>query len=200
VVCLIAGIDAFGDIVLALTYTSPGIPVSCCTVIGDIQIPVASIQTPSILGEGKGELGTLLYHLFHMITLGLLTLLLVTKRWKSSKKGHVASLIASLLLAILGLVIFSAAMIDQIGPTLMKLPHHHCPYCLLQYVPISIAFICLEFLGNFSLGWAFITGTWGRVKGTKTLLSEYVRKLWKLAFACLFASWILVIICLKMAN
>ncbi len=90
------------------------------------------------------------------------------------------------------MVITCIAMIDRIGPTLMKLPHHHCPYCLLQYVPVSIAFLGLELLGSFSLGWAFIAGTLGRTEETRSVSSEWVRRLWKSACFCLLASWVIV--------
>jgi len=97
-------------------------------------------------------------------------------------------------------VITCIAMIDRIGPTLLELPHHRCPYCLLQYVPASIAFLGLELLGNFALGWAFIAGTLGRTEETRAVSSERVRKLWKLACFCLLASWVIVVACLQRVN
>jgi len=200
VLCVLAGLDAIGDMALAITYAPPGIPVTCCTVIGDIQFPVARIKTPPILGTRGGELGTVLYHGIHIFSVGIIAALLITKRWKASAKGHTGALWLSLLLAIGGMVITCIAMIDRIGPTLMELPHHHCPYCLLQYVPVSIAFLGLELLGVFSLGWAFIAGTLGRTEETKAISSERVRKLWKLASFCLLASWVIVLACLQWMN
>lgn len=200
VVCFLAGVDAIGDMTLALTYAPPGIPVTCCTVIGDIQFPVARIKTPAILGAQGGELATDLYHGIHFFGVGIIATLLWTRRWKADSKGQVGWLLVSLLLAIGGTVITFVAMVDRIGPRLMGLPHHHCPYCLLQYVPVSIAFLGLELLGNFSLGWAFIAGTMGRVEGTRTVVSEYIRRLWKLACFCLGASWAIVLIRLQWAN
>jgi len=200
VLCFLAGLDAIGDMALAITYAPPGIPVTCCTVIGDIQFPVARIKTPAILGTRGGELGTVLYHGIHIFSVGIVAALVMTKRWSPSGKGHKGALWLSLLLAIGGLVITCIAMIDRIGPTLMKLPHHHCPYCLLQYLPVSIAFLGLELLGDFSLGWAFIAGTLGRTEETRAISSERVRKLWKLACFCLLASWVIVLACLQWMN
>jgi hypothetical protein len=200
VLCVLAGLDAVGDLVLAITYAPPGIPVTCCTVIGDIQFPVARIKTPPILGTRGGELGTVLYHGIHLLSVGIVAALLMTRRWKASGKGHRGALWLSLLLAISGVVITCVAMIDRIGPTLMKLPHHHCPYCLLQYVPVSIAFLGLELLATYSLGWAFIAGTLGRTEETRAISSERVQKLWKLACFCLLASWVIVLACLQWVN
>ncbi len=198
--CFLAGLDAVGDMALAITYAPPGIPVTCCTVIGDIQFPVARIKTPAILGTRGGELGTVLYHAIHLFAVGTVAALLMTKRWKAACKGHVGSLWLSLLLAISVMVITCIAMIDRIGPTLMKLPHHHCPYCLLQYVPVSIAFLGLELFGTFSLGWAFIAGTLGRTDETRAISSEWVRRLWMSACFCLLASWVIVVVCLQWVN
>ena len=198
--CFLAGLDAIGDMALAITYAPPGIPVTCCTVIGDIQFPVARIKTPAILGTRGGELGTVLYHGIHLFTVGIIAVLLMTRRWKAAGKGHVGSLWLSLLLAIGGMVITCVAMVDRIGPALMKLPHHHCPYCLLQHVPVSIAFLSLELLGDFSLGWAFIAGTLGRTEETQAISSDTIRKLWTSACFCLSISWIIVLICLQGVN
>lgn len=200
VLCFLAGLDAIGDMALAITYTPPGIPVTCCTVIGDIQFPVARIKTPAILGTQGSELGTVLYHGSHIFTVVILAALLLTKRWKASGTGHVTSLWLSLLLGAGTMVITCIAMIDRIGPILMNLPHHHCPYCLLQYVPLSIAFLGLELLGNSALGWAFIAGTLGRTEDTRTVSSKRVRELWKLACFCLLASWVIVVACLRWVN
>jgi hypothetical protein len=200
VLCVLAGLDAAGDMALAITYAPPGIPVTCCTVIGDIQFPVARIKTPAILGTRGGELGTVLYHGIHIFSVGIVAALLMTRRWKSSAKGHKGALWLSLLLAIGGTVITCVAMIDRIGPTLMRLPHHHCPYCLLQYVPVSIAFLGLELFGTFSLGWAFVAGTLGRTEETRSISSEWVRKMWKSACFCLLVSWVIVVACLEWVN
>jgi len=197
VLCLLAGLDAIGDMALAITYAPPGIPVTCCTVIGDIQFPVARIKTPAILGTRGGELGTVLYHAIHLVTVGIVALLLVTRRWEAYCKGHAGALWLSLFLGVGGIVITWMAMIDRIGPILMKLPHHHCPYCLLQYVPVSIAFLGLELFGTFSLGWAFIAGTLGRTEETQATSSEWVRRLWKSACFCLLTSWAIVLVCLQ---
>jgi hypothetical protein len=198
--CSLAGLDAIGDMALAITYAPPGIPVTCCTVIGDIQFPVARIKTPAILGTQGGELGTAFYHAIHLFTAGIVAVLLLTRRWDASRKGHAGALWLSLLLGAGGIVITCIAMIDRIGPTLMTLPHHHCPYCLLQYVPVSIAFLCLELLGGFSLGWAFIAGTLGRTELTQAISSQTVRRLWMSACFCLLASWVIVLICLRWVN
>ncbi len=194
VVCLLAAADAVGDLSLALTYAPPGIPVTCCTVIGDIQFPAARIKTPAILGTQSGELGMVLYHGWHLMAVLIIATLLMAKRWKTDSKGHLASLFVSLLLALAGMVVSFVVIVDRIGPTLMELPHHHCPYCLIQNVPVSIGFLGLEFLGNSALGWAFIAGTVGRTGETQTTLSKWVRKLWKLACFSLLASWLIVLI------
>lgn len=200
VLCSLAGLDAIGDMALAITYAPPGIPVTCCTVIGDIQFPVARIKTPAILGTRGGELATVLYHAIHLFTVGAVAALLVMKRWEASGKGHKGALCLSLILAISVMVITCIAMIDRIGPTLMKLPHHHCPYCLLQYVPVSIAFLGLELIGTCSLGWAFIAGTLGRTEETRSVSSEWVRRMWKSACFCLLTSWTIVLISLQSVN
>jgi len=198
ILCFLALIDATGDILLTLTYRPPGLPVSCCTVIGDIQFPAARIKTPSILGTQQSELGRVLYHGFHLIGGGIITLFLLTKRWQSRRRGHKTALMLSLLLALAGLVISFIAIIDRIGPVLMALPEHHCPYCLFQYVPASIAFVGLEILGNFSLGWAFVAGTVGKIKETEQISSAYVQRLWLLAAVCLSVSWLTVMIGLQL--
>ena len=197
ILCLVAVIDAAGDILLSLTFSPPGIPVSCCTVIGDIQFPAARIRTPSILGAQPSELGKVLYQGIHLVSVSIIAVLLITKRWQPHRPGHRAALLISPLLALAGLIISFIAIVDRFGPALMALPDHHCPYCLLQQVPYSIGFIGLELIGNFSLGWACIAGTLGRTGETGTISSLYVKRLWLSAAVCLSISWLMVMIGLQ---
>ena len=84
--------------------------------------------------------------------------------------------------------LFILAMIETIAPRLMKLPFHHCLYCLWQYVPDSILIFLFFAIVIFAPVWA--------------LLLEKIKKKWnkwnifRLVISSL-TSVILIIILLK---
>lgn len=46
-----------------------------------------------------------------------------------------------------------AFMVDVAAPWLMRLPYHHCVYCLLANVPETIVAVGLLLAGSFAVGW-----------------------------------------------
>ncbi len=79
--------------------------------------------------------------------------------------------------ALLALPVSAVFLIDVAAPTLLHLPHHHCPYDLLPRAPESILAIVSFVAGTFAVGWACVTAWCADCPETRPFLAEQVRRL-----------------------
>jgi hypothetical protein len=113
----------------------------------------SSLSPPLRLGEGVGGRGS------------------------SAPGGRGSSLALLLAGAVLALLVSAVFLIDVAAPSLLRLPHHHCPYDLLPRAPESILAIVSFVAGTFAVGWACVTAWFADSPETRPFLGEQVRKL-----------------------
>jgi hypothetical protein len=106
--------------------------------------------------------------------------------WSKSSKR--AWLNVAAVASVINAIIAYGAFKDYWGPRLMRLPDHHCLYCLLQYQPVSIVILGFFILGTFCALWPL----WLRhtsADAAKERLASLNLILFKWAAVCLLASW-----------
>lgn len=198
-VSLIVLLDSVGDLVLFLGIDFHT-PVTCCTINTDSPDRVSAILSRYLLGHQYEQFLLSAYYLGNLFTLGLVGYFFRRKRLEMKETRRRRSLGVVFFLSLINLFLSSLTLSEVIGPRLMDLPYHHCPYCLLQYVPDSCLIIGLLILGTFGLGWAFgleiIVGTRETVRN----LSQYVQNLYGFAFLCLTLSVVMVSLHLLLAG
>jgi hypothetical protein len=77
--------------------------------------------------------------------------------------------------AVLALAVSGVFLIDVAAPTLLHLPHHHCPYDLIPRAPESVLAVVSLFAGTFAVGWACVTAWFAHCPETRPFLHEQVR-------------------------
>jgi hypothetical protein len=90
-------------------------------------------------------------------------------------RGYTLALL--LIGALVALPVSTVFLIDVAAPTLLRLPHHHCPYDLLPRAPESVLAIVSFVVGTFAVGWACVTAWFADCPETRPFLGEQVRKL-----------------------
>lgn len=185
--------DSFGDIFLILRI-SPGTLVSCCTTITDISTRPTRTTPESLLGPQYAQYLKILYFITHLTLIGFITTILKTKKLEDTFSWRRRVLGISFFFALLNASLFLLSQIEVFGPSMMRLPFHHCLYCLWQYVPDSTAMFALFALGTFSVGWGFTTELIGKYGEAKDLLPAYLGKIYTYALIFLSASLIMLLI------
>jgi hypothetical protein len=191
IVSAIAWIDGAAEILFSLTFSPPGVAVSCCTAVADIALPASSLFPVPFFGVQYHGALMVAYHGFN-IGLIVLTGFMFWRRQKKREwtpTGFMLFLTA--VLAFSNGVITYGAFKERIGPRLMGLPDHHCLYCLLQYRPVSIVILGLLILGSYLAMWPFFLNKVAASNTTEERLSVFTQNLFKSAFVCLLASWLL---------
>lgn len=73
-----------------------------------------------------------------------------------------------LLVALVSLPVSAEFLIHVASPAVLRLPHHHCAYCLNAAAPESLLGIVSFFLGCFSIGWLALLSWSSTVSGKLT--------------------------------
>jgi hypothetical protein len=186
-------VEALAELIFVFTFSPPGIPVSCCTAIADVEMPAIPLVPKWILGP---QYQPILVTLYHGLNLGLAGFigLAVWKRWCKKESWRRRLLLSFLAMtALINGVVGYLALKESIGPRLMNLPDHHCIYCLLQYRTASIAIVTLFIVGTFCALWALFLDLTGRTTGEgEIMLSRFVKNLLLWALCSLLGSWALI--------
>ena len=171
---------------------SPSVTVSCCTTVTDLLSRPTRVVPSSFLGQSYGlyiEAG------FWLVSLLLIAIMIVFLRIKPRERSHRRrlglGLVAGIALFVLS-PLFILAMIETIAPRLMKLPFHHCLYCLWQYSPATILIFLLFVLGIFSPVWAFFLDIIGRKGEVAMELPMFLKKLYWIGLYSMGASIVLL--------
>jgi hypothetical protein len=120
-----------------------------------------------------------LYAAYYVVNLGMcaaITLYIRRPEWGKSGIG-LLPLVSGALVSVPVNWVF---LVEIAAPTLLHLPHHHCPYDLIPVVPESLAAIALFVLGCFATGWACVAAFADRPQ-TRPFLGDEVAKLLRLA-------------------
>lgn len=187
IISLLVLIDSLGDIFLILGI-APESLVSCCTTITDILNRPTRTTPESIFGPEYAHPLQVLFFITHLALIGFIGVSLKFRIFRRLILGLLS------LFAILNAFIFLLSQIEVFAPRMMRLPFHHCLYCLWQYVPDSIVLYLLFILGTFSVGWGFTTDLFGKIGEASDLLPNYLRKIYWFAFSFLSASLMMLLI------
>jgi hypothetical protein len=172
---LLAGVDSLVESAYLLVpkkevFASAG----CCTLALDG--PSDRFIPSAIVGEnGRAWLWTA-YCVVNAAMIGGLFAVIASAKFRAtaSAKPQAAVLLGGALLA---LPVSAVFLIDIAAPTLLHLPHHHCPYDLLPRAPESVLAIVSFVAGTFAVGWACVTAWFADCPETRPFLAEQVRKL-----------------------
>jgi len=170
--CIITGLtDSISSIILWLRSNAE-LAVSCCTTVTDIPSRFTIWIPESLFGDQYASLLWILYFTSNAV---LFTgALFIRSRLIKGITG-IIPLLSLLILIIFNSVIGTFAFIEVISPTLMKLPFHHCLYCLVQNVIDAPIFVGLFVLGNSLVAamfpvW-FLSKKWAEASALIALLS-----------------------------
>jgi hypothetical protein len=162
--------------------------VSCCTTITDISNRPTRTTPLSIFGTEYARPLQGLFFITHLTLIAMIGVALKSRIFRRPVLGLL------FLFSLLNALLFLLSQIEVFAPAMMRLPFHHCLYCLWQYVPDSIAIYLFFILGTFSVGWGFTTDLIGKIGEASSLLPNYVGKIYWSAFFFLSASFILLVI------
>lgn len=105
-----------------------------------------------------------------------------------------------LIIGLLGLINASITVIstfEGIAPRVMKLPGHHCLYCMWQYAPWSVFFSVVFIIGTFSTLWAVVVQFFKKDKTDKTLseaIDSYTKRFYLIGVGLVGVTMIAVVI------
>jgi hypothetical protein len=83
-------------------------------------------------------------------------------------------------------------MIETMGPRIMKLPFHHCLYCLWQYVPSSILIFLFFIVATYVPLWALFLDLIGRKEEAAVVLPMFLRNLYGIGILSMAGSLLLL--------
>jgi hypothetical protein len=145
----------------------------------DMPERVTAILPLSILGR---EYETYMFPAYYISNIALIVFMGMSyQRFRNIlqiKKNTMRITVTGAVLAVLTAVISILAMFEVIAPRLMKLPYHHCIYCMWQYVPDSILMTGLFIMSVFLPCWALLLNIAGRHYETDKALNRYIMNLY----------------------
>jgi len=139
----------FGTEVYVLSQLSP-VEVSCCS----SAIDVGTRLVPGAIGAVSGQT-LLLLILFPYSLLYVASLMLSTR----SRAARLNTLAITIPIGIL----LAVAITETLTPWLLRLPFHHCPFCLFFQHPLSLVFIVLFWFGLATPWLTLVTRRLGRL-------------------------------------
>jgi hypothetical protein len=173
--------------------------VSCCSCCGDAgasKLQAPAFYLPWALPSSTSRV--LLNSLFFGATpLLALWLLVRSRRGTPRSQGFALAASVSLLLAAAGIALVALLeFCEVLAPLLMRLPFHHCLYCLLLNgrAPDSPLIFGNMTIGCFAAGWAAVVGI---TLPTRSPMPEALRlhqRMCVLGFTTLLASVLMVVI------
>jgi len=138
----------FGTEIYLLAQLSP-VEVSCCS----SAIDVGTRLVPGMIGGISGQT-LLLLILFPYSMLYVASLVLSTK--------HRAARFNALAITIPMAIVLIITITETLTPWLLRLPFHHCPFCLFFQHPLSLVFATLFWFGIATPWLTLITRRMGR--------------------------------------
>ncbi len=148
----------------------------CAAIFGDRGRP-SGVLAEALLGADYRPRLFGLYYAANAATCWALLAFLAVPRWRRSA-WRLVPLALGALAALAVTIVF---VIEVAAPTLLHLPHHHCPYDLIPAAPKSLLALALYVLGCFGTGWACVAGWFGRTAETGPFLADRIGRLLRLA-------------------
>jgi|GEM_PF-553761 len=184
-------VDSMGDMVFFLNMNCDT-SVTCCTPKIDSPYRLSATVSRYLLGQCYEQALLLVYYLSNLVLLGAAGYVILKKGLEGKVARRKRSLGLVFFLGVTNLFLAGLALAEVIAPRLMNLPYHHCPYCLLQYVPDSSLIIGFFMLGTFGFGWAFGLEVVTKYKEKTGNLSVYLNNLYRFSILGLSLSLVMV--------
>jgi len=182
VVSLVAAVDAAAELAFLLSFSPPGVAVSCCTAVTDMAFAAAKLNPDALYG---GARVSVIVATYYGSSIGLLLLLGFLLVRRSSSLVSLPPLALTAGMAGFGIFIAYAAYREYLGPQMMGLPDHHCLYCLFQYQPLSLIIVGLFLPGSFLAMWPLLLRCLAPSGRTAERLAALNRSLYRSAWICL---------------
>jgi len=164
--------------------------VTCCTISTDLPDRLSATIARYLFGRRYDHLLLYFYYIINFALIGTAAYIQKFRKIDKATKAAYRKKITGLVffLALINFFLTALSIQEVIGPKLMKLPYHHCFYCLFQYVPVSCFMVTFFIFGTFGFGWAF--GLEIMASGKKTIknLPDYTKKLYQFSISCLTLS------------
>jgi len=194
-ICGVLLADSIGDIYYVIRM-KPLMSVSCCATFFDTPLRPSAMIPQAIFGR---EFQHALFIVFYAINIILIILLFtsLSRKWQSlTSLPKDIMLYSQVILAVSNIPIVIISFFENIGPTLMQLPLHHCIYCFMGkgIVPDAPVILGLFAIGTFSIGWMVILRFICRNVETQPVTGKLLRKVNGLGVFCLLAFIIMVTI------
>jgi hypothetical protein len=185
---LAALVDSIGSAALWMRSSSE-LSVSCCTTVTDIPSRFTVWMPVSLFGPAYEQP---LWYLF--FALNMVTACLLIFAWKRIEQVHSPLLLLSLtaMVAFANCVLTVIAYIEVVAPRLMRLPFHHCIYCMVQNVVDASIFVALFILGTCAAIATVPVWLLGRSWAKPKALFLAVRNLLMVGFLCLSGSVLMI--------
>jgi hypothetical protein len=171
---------------------SPSITVSCCTTVTDLLSRPTRVLPGAVFGEEYGLYLEAGFWGAAVVMMGLMASLLREHRLEDLRRRRLWISLTAAVAIFVTPPLFILAMIETMAPRLMKLPFHHCLYCLWQYLPISILCFVLFVVATYVPVWALFLDLVGRKGEAAVLLPQFLRKLYGIGLLSLAGSLVLL--------
>jgi len=157
-------VDSIIDILIFLKLTP--VEVSCCS----SAIDVGPRPIPTLVGGMSGQT-------FLILTFFLLSTIFAASIFLCLKHKTFEWLSRGLALALIPIAILT--MTEVLTPWILRLPLHHCPFCLLFHAPTTIPFVVLFWYAIASPWLTLITVKLGRTSDEAEMVENHIREnLW----------------------
>ncbi|RJQ47945.1 MAG: hypothetical protein C4538_04675 [Nitrospiraceae bacterium] len=184
--------DSVGDFIYFAGLKTEG-SVACCTTFFDLPERATALLPLSILGAEYERYMLPAYYSFNvMLVIFMAVSYRGVRNIAPDKNNIMGATLSGAVLAALTAAVTIFAMFEVIAPRLMKLPYHHCIYCMWQYVPDSILITALFIIGVFLPCWALLLNMLGRHQETDATLRTYIMNIYFAGAVSLSASLLMV--------
>ncbi len=171
----------FGTEIYVLLQLSP-VEVTCCS----SAIDVGTRLVPGMIGGLSGQTFLLLI-LFPFSILFAASL-------NSSNKSK-ATKLNTLIISIPIILLLSVSITETLTPWLLRLPFHHCPFCLFFQHPLALAIMVLFWFGLATPWLTTVTGLLGRSNDeAKRIETQFSRNLTKYGAVSIIIALVLLLV------
>jgi len=194
-ICGVLLADSIGDIYYVIRM-KPLVSVSCCATFFDAPLRPSAMIPQALFGR---DFQQTLFIVFYATNIILVILLFtsLSRKWQSlASFPKNIMLYSQAVLAVVNIPIVIISFFENIGPTLMQLPLHHCIYCFMGkgIVPDAPVILGLFAIGTFATGWMVILRIICRNGETQTVTESVIRKVNGLSVFCILAFIMMVTI------
>lgn len=153
-VCGVLLVDSGADIYYVLRM-KPLISVSCCATFFDGPLRPSAMIPQAIFGEHFQKSLFVGYYLINVLLIALLSISLSPKWPSLTSLPRKIIIYSQMVVGSVNIPVVLYSCFENIAPTLMQLPLHHCIYCFLGkgIVPDAPIMLGLFIIGTFAIGW-----------------------------------------------